>query len=459
MLPLQKKLLLQQQQKTNKYCSLRLSPEISNFEKSSVFFRMTFFIYGTQFTDYNFYMMNADKIYIHSQTAIPKENANLIKEGSSVLVRILKQTGRNSYIASFAGGRFSVNSKDALKSGTTFMARVSFQNEKLNLVKISQTQNQIQNSEIKNIVTSSNALTSEVTSLLQSLGLVPDTVSKTLLQTAIASGVKINFEKLNKARAAAIKFEGREDEAAEAALILLEKGIEPTFENISDVLTGFSLEKNFQNEKKLHGEKFDEKEIEEELRNFFKRLVQDDSAGRLSENGEKNFAGRLSEEGEESSSDSIMEKGGTGGLGEQMAGREAGFLALFNHLSYKDNMEGAGHFVVVPFEFEFEKNKKLVCGAGVFRVIFDILKKSIKKLIINFKINGKFWNFVVLLEKEHIKKVKICNYSELSIETDQKLCERLSEFLGGVCVETDSFENTRGFASGEVLINMVKGLA
>lgn len=363
-------------------------------------------------------MMDTGKIYIHSQSAISKENANLLREGNSVLVRILKQTGSNSYIASFAGGRFTVNSKDALKPGTTFMARLSFQNGKVNLVKIPQVQNQ--NSEPKAVITSSNTLTSEIASLLQSLGVAPDSISKTLLQTFYATGSRVNVEKLNKARVAAMKFEGREEEAAEAALILLEKGIEPTFENISDVLTGFSLEKKFEEADGKSDESFDEKQIEKELRRFFKDLVESDRAGNSS---------------------------------------DAGFLTVFNHLASRQTEDGAGHFVVVPFEFGFEKGEKQLKGDGVFRVILGISEKILKKTVITFKINSQIWNFVVSLDKEHIKKVKLCHFSELSIETDENLCKRLSDFLGGVLVEAESFEKLCGFASGDVPINVVEGLA
>lgn len=379
-------------------------------------------------------MMDTGKIYIHSQSAISKENANLLREGNSVLVRILKQTGSNSYIASFAGGRFTVNSKDALKPGTTFMARLSFQNGKVNLVKIPQVQNQ--NSEPKAVITSSNTLTSEIASLLQSLGVAPDSISKTLLQTFYATGSRVNVEKLNKARVAAMKFEGREEEAAEAALILLEKGIEPTFENISDVLTGFSLEKKFEEADGKSDESFDEKQIEKELRRFFKDLVESDRAGNSSDARSASDAGILSD-----------------------ARTDAGFLTVFNHLASRQTEDGAGHFVVVPFEFGFEKGEKQLKGDGVFRVILGISEKILKKTVITFKINGQIWNFVISLDKEHIKKVKLCHFSELSIETDKNLCKRLSEFLGGVLVEAESFEKLCGFASGDVPISVVEGLA
>lgn len=365
-------------------------------------------------------MMNASKIFIHSQNALPKENANLIKEGSSVLVRVLKQTGSNSYIASFAGGRFTVNSKEALKPGSAFMAKISFADGKLNLSKIPSEQNTSQNADSKNVVTSSNALTSDVAALLQSLGVAPDSVSKTLLQTFYASGSRVDVNKLNRAKAAASKFEGREDEAAEAALILLEKGIEPTFENISDVLTGFSLEKKFESTDSKNDESFDEKEIEKELRRFFKSLVESDRAGISS---------------------------------------DAGFLSVFNHMASKQSGDGSGHFVVVPFEFGFEKGSKVLNGDGVFRVIFGISEKILKKTVITLKINGNIWNFVLYLEKEHIKKVKLCHFSELSKHEDKNLCARLSDFLGGVPVEMESPDKVSGFASGEVLISVVKGLA
>lgn len=383
-------------------------------------------------------MTNTHSIYIHSQTALPKENANLIKEGSSVLVRILKQTGNNSYIASFAGGRFTVNSKEALKPGSTFMARVSFSDGKLNLSKIPSEQNTAQNADAKNVVTSSNALTSDVAALLQSLGVAPDSVSKTLLQTFYASGSRVDVNKLNRAKAAASKFEGREDEAAEAALILLEKGIEPTFENISDVLTGFSLEKKFEGSDFDHEETFDVKEIEAELRRFFKSLVESDRAGNSSDAGKE--------------TENVN-------VNDAASSRDAGFLSVFNHLASKQSGDGAGHFVVVPFEFGFEKGGKALNGDGVFRVIFGISEKILKKTVITLKINGNIWNFVVYLQKENIKKVKLCHFSELSVHEDQNLCDRLSDFLGGVPVEMESPDKVSGFASGEVLISVVKGLA
>lgn len=391
-------------------------------------------------------MMDTGKIYIHSLSAIPKENANLLKEGSSVLVRVLKQTGSNSYIASFAGGRFTVNSKDALKPGTTFMARLSFQNGKVNLVKIPQAQNF--NSEPKAVITSSNTLTSEIASLLQSLGVAPDSISKTLLQTFYATGSRVNVEKLNKARVAAMKFEGHEEEAAEAALILLEKGIEPTFENISDVLTGFSLEKKFEETERQSDDCFDEKEIEKELRRFFKDLMESDRAGNLSDAGEESDAGNSSDARSASDAGILSD-----------ARTDAGFLTVFNHLASRQTEDGAGHFVVVPFEFGFEKGEKQLKGDGVFRVILGISEKILKKTVITFKINGQIWNFVISLDKEHIKKVKLCHFSELSIETDENLCKRLSDFLGGVLVEAESFEKLCGFASGDVPISVVEGLA
>ena len=150
--------------------------------------------------------MNTNGIYIHSQTVLPKEYSNLIKEGSSVLVRILKDSGNGKYVASFAGGRYAISSKEKLVPGSSFMARVSITDGKLNLSKIQNTvQNQLSD---KSVVQSSNVMTPQVAELLASLGLPQDNISKMLLQTIVGFGAKINLDKINKARNAALKFPG-----------------------------------------------------------------------------------------------------------------------------------------------------------------------------------------------------------------------------------------------------------
>lgn len=366
-------------------------------------------------------MNNTQSVYVHSLTALPKEYANLLKEGSSVLVRVLKQTGNNTYITSFAGGRFSVSSKEALKPGMTFMAKISFADGKLNLIKSNNSLNQ-QQSNNQNIIHQFNSMSPELSQMIMSLGLPADGISKMLIQTLVNLGAKFNLEKINRARNAALSFEGQEDEAAEAALILIEKGIEPEPENIRKVLEGFLKEKlgfkKFSIEKKENGKtEIDEKQIEEEIRNFFLGIF--GQQGQLkAENG------------------------------------DCDFLTLFNHRNSREE----NHFVVIPFDFGFEKESGPVRGDGVFRVVFDLKKKNIVKSKITFNLLDKIWEFVVFFKGEQIKNVKFCRFPEIQSE-QRVLLEQQLKMLLNVGVETVPLDEITGFASGETAISLVKGFA
>ena len=216
-------------------------------------------------------MNNTSGIYLNYQTALSQGYSKFLAEGSSVLVRILKQTSSNTYIASFGGKRFPIKSDIPLSAGSKFWAKVFVSGSRLNLV---MTDDKIQNKgslkdalQNKSPVQSFSTITPEIAEMFASLGLPSDSVSKILMQSVLSLGIKFNIEKINKARAVAQNFPGKEDEAAEAALILLDKGVEPTFENVQDVMTGFFLEKNVSGNSDLKSENFDVLEIEKELKN------------------------------------------------------------------------------------------------------------------------------------------------------------------------------------------------
>ena len=60
---------------------------------------------------------------------------NVLKDGSSVFVRILNTTDTpNKYIASFAGTMFEVSSKETLLPGNTFKATIKMQGKTLHLI-------------------------------------------------------------------------------------------------------------------------------------------------------------------------------------------------------------------------------------------------------------------------------------------------------------------------------------
>lgn len=380
-------------------------------------------------------MNNTSGIYLNYQTALSQGYSKFLAEGSSVLVRILKQTSSNTYIASFGGKRFPIKSDIPLSAGSKFWAKVFVSGSRLNLV---MTDDKIQNKgslkdalQNKSPVQSFSTITPEIAEMFASLGLPSDSVSKILMQSVLSLGIKFNIEKINKARAVAQNFPGKEDEAAEAALILLDKGIEPTFENVQDVMTGFFLEKNVSGNSDLKSENFDVLEIEKELKNYFYGLINSKS-----------------------------------GLDTVQPELPCGFLTVFNHIFSKKNFDGTEksaenlvHWIVLPFDFQFERGKKFCKGDGVFRVFFDILKKNVKKCVINFNIVGIIWTFVVSYSGERLKSIKFAHFPDAKLDEMSYFEKKLSELFPAVSVEMERSENISGFANNDVPLPLVKGFA
>ncbi|MCR5614386.1 hypothetical protein [Treponema sp.] len=422
-------------------------------------------------------MNNTSGIYVHSQTALPKEYANLLKEGSSVFVRILKESAPGRYLASFAGQRFEVRSKQALVPGSTFMAKIAIKNGRVNIVRSGEihapdTIQKTSAQNTKNIIQNINTMSGQMAELFLSLGLPADSVSKILLQTFVASGTKIDFDKVKKARAVALEFSGNEDEAAEAALILMEKGIEPTADNIRDLMmalvdgAGESLSGDGAGESQSAEEQSATEELFGAEESYAEHVRVDDKAG-----GE--IAGLIAE---------VKEYFGALLEGKAEGDMPGGFLTVFNHMASGGAGVGKGgaevaddadfgkdgaarprfdgtHWVVLPFEFGFKRHEKVHEGVGVFRVFLDFLKKSARKFVVNFNIDGKLWTFVVSYKGECIKDVKFNCLPQQDQKTIEGYKEKLSSLLGGVSIHSESFENMAGFANGVEPLLQVKGFA
>lgn len=373
-------------------------------------------------------MNNTNRIYIHSQTALPQEYKNLLKEGSSVFVRVLKDAGQGRYVASFGGGRFTIASKEALVPGSTFMAKVSIAGGKLNLVRTAASGQMSEAGSQKPVVQASSIMTPQVAELLASLGLPADNISKMLVQTLVGFGAKINLEKINKARNAALNFPGQEEEAAEAAMVLIDKGISPTIENIRDVMTGFGFNLGTGTYSFNENVKSDNPQIQElsqEIKNFFFTLTKGNKENSVPD----------------------------------------GFLTVFNHLtSFQNEKERQSekftaktHWIVVPFDFSFKRGENQLNESGVFRLFLDITKKNLKKMIINFKINGEIWTFVVSFKEQDIQKVQFSHVPEFDSDKSTLFKSKLKVYFENTPVDYESFQELKGFSSAGVLLPVAKG--
>ncbi|HZK19927.1 MAG TPA: hypothetical protein VFC68_04290, partial [Treponemataceae bacterium] len=152
------------------------------------------------------------------------KSGGVLKPGDSVFVRVLSSLGGQKYSVSFAGNRFSVTSHTNLTPGESFRAQVQFQSGTLLLVP-----------EFSQNATSMGQ-TISIQNYLATLGLSNDMFSEQLIQLFVGMGIKFNNKRAQRIRTLSAHFPGREKEAAEIALILFEKGIEPDIDTVMQLL-------------------------------------------------------------------------------------------------------------------------------------------------------------------------------------------------------------------------------
>ena len=173
--------------------------------------------------------------FIQTQNIAPVQSAgNVLRGGASVFVRVLADNGGGQYLVSAGGSRISVASMLPLEPGSTFRASVSVRDGRVLLVpETSAAAVQQESPELAGAGSSPDAM---LAALLAAEGLAPDAVSVKLLQFLQQGGFRVDRALMDRARRMALRFPGREREAAEAAALLLEKGIAPTESAVQELL-------------------------------------------------------------------------------------------------------------------------------------------------------------------------------------------------------------------------------
>ena len=161
-------------------------------------------------------------------------NRQILKEGSSVLVRVIADRGGGKYEGSVAGVRVQLSSSKALQPGQSFVATVGIKNGS---IVITPKDNALAAMAANEIALSFNEVTeTQLFSLLESLGLPADNLSSSILQSFKQMGLKMDSALANKIRNLALRFSGKEKSAAEILSLLAEKGLEADEEEIKELL-------------------------------------------------------------------------------------------------------------------------------------------------------------------------------------------------------------------------------
>lgn len=362
-------------------------------------------------------MNNTSGIYLHSQTALSSSGNMSLKEGSFVSVRILKNLGPGLYTVSFAGGRFTLKSNILFTDGEVFRARLHIQNGNVVLepVKLAESRNSQ-----PLILTNFNGESSAASSLLTSLGLVPDEINKKLISLMMQNGSRLDPQLLMKARKLLSKHGGKL-RASELSLILEEKGIDSDSSALDELMN--LLEENGSDE-----------------------------------NSEKQFM--LSEQaGSKESFDEINDevKNFITSVFEGMAGEKAGALTLFNQLNEKSSLKGQEKsWIIVPFDFITSGLK----GRGSFSLLLNRLKKTTEKLLIHFAYDGKKLKFALLLNEGKVRKIVFSSRGEERVNPEkmQDLLKKFSDSDGKLPeLEYDEYDAMSDFGTESFLFQSVEG--
>ncbi len=341
-------------------------------------------------------------VLVHLSALSNVNGKHSIREGSTVYVRVIKSAGNNSYIASFAGGRFFLKSEIPLAAGSGFLARIKVENGRTILQKLPggvSAEKSVQKITLEN-----------QTQFLENLGLPPDNISFSMLQQIKMLGSRFLPSTFQKARKIAEKINGREKAASDAALVLEEKGISSDEKKVAAI-----LEENRGN------------------------------ADEILSGGNENFP--VPKNSFKAFFEEILNSS------EKMK-NQPGILTLFNHLGFDFGGKGGclasyGNWIKLPFDFYSGEKSGSGCFCGFLKNSSQKLEKAV--LIFNFQ-DEKFAFEFGLSEKKLLYLNAGCSDSA----KNEKLIKILmSCFENSKIGAIDSVPDFSEFSAGNIEISKV----
>lgn len=206
--------------------------------------------------------MSTGAVSVHSarlsQAGISRQ---ILKEGSSVLVRVIGEKGNGKYEGSVAGVRVQLTSSKSLKAGESFPAKVSVRDGKIIVTP------KLEGAGLTAEMTLSfsRADQASLAVFLENFGLPSDTLSLSILQQLKQMGIKIDAQFMSRIYNLSLRFKGKEKSASEILMILAEKGLKASDDEILELLEMLSGEKDFSDYSKDSSE--NQKEKNEKLIN------------------------------------------------------------------------------------------------------------------------------------------------------------------------------------------------
>lgn len=331
-----------------------------------------------------------NQIAAHEKTTISLGHG--LRDGGFVFVKILQNKGGGNYILSVGDKKIHGTSPFNLQEGSVLRVQIKLSSGQIKLIPEEFSNfSELQLVKYNSDTIQNNQIPNKIADALINLGLPPDSISLKLMSFLQQMGLKIDTQLLAKCRRIASKFSGRQSEAAEVALFLAEKGIEPDEEKVAELLNLFLCdyptdfkEKNTKQDDNFLS--FEEKEID----NIFFKLF---------------------------------------GVKPSSLPKSYGLLTLLNHLSTKKK-----HWIVLPFQcvFDSEKKSSPLFSSGNIRVLLDVQEKNIEKILLRFQTDTFEYNFMLYYNSSHVSKIVFNRSPDFENKGKENLAEQNLFDLFGV---------------------------
>ena len=351
--------------------------------------------------------------------------------GSTVFVKVMEQQAPGIYKVAIGNNFFLAKSQTTLEKGTVLQVKIQGKGKQILLIPERSTETKEFVKLTENSF-SKDRLPLHIQDFLQKVGLPADEISGRLFSLLQQLHVRPDEKKLSKAYKLASKFTGREKEAAETALFLLDKGIEPPEEHIMSFLrillgSGFSREPLTDEDEGASDTVWEGRKssLERTLEKLFGYSV--DNLGLAAVVGEQTKPHSTSEPWQQNSG--FVEKQ----VDEsKISVHNFGLLTLSNHIR-----NGTYHWIVIPYilpvssEVSAVLNSKDLEVNGSIRILVNTESKKTEKIIVWGESSQRKYSFSVYYKNGRLESL---SYS-LSPKTQSDKAETLlKELFPGVRV-------------------------
>lgn len=336
----------------------------------------------------------------------------VLREGSSVFIRILSKNDTSSYTASLNGKRILVKSELPLQVGQGYKATVG---QTTNIGERSQLLLKLEGQKITDFTVVAQTKVGflsdgmienpQLAAWFRKNGMAPDNLSFELFNEMKKLGMKFQPFVLRKARNLGKSFNTHQKQAAIAALIMEHKGLRPSRQSV----------------KKLLNDVFSNSE-DEDLDEFYDVLNKKlDGNGSFSWEHQKSkhdlsFAKAKSEQGLGEIEVGNVFKSFFAAFLENGVEKKCGnpsVLALFNHTGFSlDKPVSGGTWIRIPFNFDYTAAKKqhsskiFKSGDGALVFYFDSARKKIEEIVTFFDFGVTAYRFVLYFHENKVNKIK-----------------------------------------------------